>query len=58
MPESAATNGGDASPVAIGIPTANKLIPSFDDPLVERQYLKGRLALGFRIFAKLGYDEG
>jgi len=32
--------------------------PSFDDPLEHRQYLKGRLALAFRIFAKLGYDEG
>jgi hypothetical protein len=32
--------------------------PKFDDPLKERQYLKERLALAFRIFAKLGYDEG
>ncbi|KAI0132159.1 class II aldolase and Adducin domain-containing protein [Xylariales sp. AK1849] len=32
--------------------------PKFDDPYKERQYLKERLALGFRIFAKLGFDEG
>ncbi|KAI0457536.1 class II aldolase and Adducin domain-containing protein [Xylaria acuta] len=32
--------------------------PSFKDPLDERQYLKQRLALAFRLFAKQGYDEG
>jgi hypothetical protein len=32
--------------------------PKFTDPLEQRQYLKGRLALAFRIFAKLGFDEG
>ncbi|KAI0106302.1 class II aldolase and Adducin domain-containing protein [Nemania sp. FL0031] len=32
--------------------------PSFKDPQDERQYLKERLALAFRIFAKLGFDEG
>lgn len=32
--------------------------PTFDDPFKEREYLKGRLALAFRIFAKLGFDEG
>ncbi|KAJ8106853.1 hypothetical protein ONZ43_g6920 [Nemania bipapillata] len=32
--------------------------PSFKDPLDERQYVKERLALAFRIFAKLGFDEG
>lgn len=32
--------------------------PTFDDKLEERAYLKGRLAAAFRIFAKLGYDEG
>ena len=30
----------------------------FDDPYQEREYQKGRLALAFRIFAKLGFDEG
>ncbi|KAI8633392.1 class II aldolase and Adducin domain-containing protein [Xylariaceae sp. FL1651] len=32
--------------------------PTFKDPLDERQYVKQRLALAFRIFAKLGFDEG
>lgn len=32
--------------------------PTFDDPHEERKYLKGRLALAFRIFHKLGYEVG
>jgi len=32
--------------------------PRFADKYEERTYLKGRLALAFRIFGKLGYDEG
>jgi ribulose-5-phosphate 4-epimerase/fuculose-1-phosphate aldolase len=32
--------------------------PQFADKLEEREYLKGRLALAFRIFGKLGFDEG
>ena len=32
--------------------------PKFDDKYKEREYLKGRLALAFRIFGKLGFDEG
>ncbi|KAL3421173.1 class II Aldolase and Adducin domain-containing protein [Phlyctema vagabunda] len=32
--------------------------PVFEDKYQEREYKKGRLALAFRIFAKLGYDEG
>lgn len=32
--------------------------PKFADKYAEREYQKGRLALAFRIFAKLGYDEG
>jgi hypothetical protein len=32
--------------------------PTFTDKYKEREYLKGRLALAFRIFAKLGFDEG
>lgn len=39
---------------AVGWPTA----PTFPDKYQEREYLKGRLALAFRIFAKHGYDEG
>lgn len=32
--------------------------PTFQDPLEERDYLKGRLAAAFRIFGKYGFDEG
>lgn len=32
--------------------------PTFDDKHKERDYLKGKLACAFRIFAKYGYDEG
>ncbi|KAI0159585.1 class II aldolase and Adducin domain-containing protein [Xylariaceae sp. FL1272] len=32
--------------------------PSFKDALEERRYVKQRLALAFRIFAKQGFDEG
>lgn len=32
--------------------------PAFQDKYQERQYQKERLALAFRIFAKLGFDEG
>jgi hypothetical protein len=32
--------------------------PKFADKYEEREYLKGRLALAFRIFAKFGFDEG
>jgi hypothetical protein len=31
---------------------------TFDNPLDEREYLKGRLAAAFRIFGKYGFDEG
>lgn len=30
----------------------------YDDPYQQRQHLKERLALGFRIFAKNGFDAG
>lgn len=32
--------------------------PKFEDKVEEREYLKGRLAAAFRIFAKYGFDEG
>jgi hypothetical protein len=32
--------------------------PKFEDKYQEREYLKGRLALAFRIFGKLGFEEG
>ncbi|KAI1157845.1 class II aldolase and Adducin domain-containing protein [Nemania serpens] len=34
------------------------MLPTFKDPFEERRYLKQRLALAFRIFAKKGFDEG
>ncbi|GKT85438.1 class II aldolase Adducin domain-containing protein [Colletotrichum tofieldiae] len=39
-------------------PTGFPMPPKFEDPYQHRQYLKERLALGFRIFAKNGYDAG
>jgi hypothetical protein len=32
--------------------------PAFEDKYEERKYLKHRLALAFRIFAKFGFAEG
>lgn len=32
--------------------------PQFNDLYEAREYLKGRLAAAFRIFAKWGFDEG
>ncbi|KAK1974945.1 class II aldolase and Adducin domain-containing protein [Colletotrichum cereale] len=61
-------NGNDVVPgskTASGQEEATILNPShivmpqkFDDPYKHRQYLKERLALGFRIFAKNGFDAG
>ena len=33
-------------------------LPMFEDKYAEREFKKGRLALAFRIFAQLGFDEG
>ena len=46
-----------------GVETSNTLStflrpPVFTDKVEEREYLKFRLAQAFRIFGKLGYDEG
>ena len=32
--------------------------PKFADKYEERAYLKGRLVLAYRLFAKWGFDEG
>lgn len=59
MPES--TSNGHENAVIAGDTAGVKglrMMPDFDDPLVEREYLKGRLALAFRIFAQKGFDEG
>lgn len=33
-------------------------IPTFSDPLAERQWMKEHMAAAFRFFAKNGYPEG
>jgi len=45
------------APAKMAMPVV-ALGPKFDNPYEEREYQKGRLALAFRIFAKLGFDEG
>jgi hypothetical protein len=42
----------------VKMPIAAALGPNFATPYEEREYQKVRLALAFRIFAKLGFDEG
>jgi hypothetical protein len=67
--DAGAGNGPDkATEAPQGHPPASQLgeiargegprIPIFADKYEERQYQKERLALAFRIFAKLGFDEG
>jgi hypothetical protein len=34
------------------------IIPSFDDPYAERQWAKEQMAGAFRVWAKLGYNDG
>ena len=60
------TNGTTTAPLEPKLPESRAAIqmqkfPSpqkFTDKHEEREYLKGRLALAFRIFGKLGFDEG
>ncbi|RVX73939.1 hypothetical protein B0A52_02829 [Exophiala mesophila] len=47
-------NGADSGEKVMRFPSP----PSFADKYKEREYLKGRLALAFRIFAQHGFDEG
>lgn len=44
----------DIGKFAPGFPTP----PTFEDPLKEREYLKGRLAAAFRIFGVRGFGKG
>ncbi|KAJ5684512.1 Decarboxylase NovR [Penicillium maclennaniae] len=53
-PQSSQTAGAESAKVKMQMPT----MPKFENKLEEREYLKGRLAAAFRIFGKLGYDEG
>ncbi|KAL5511002.1 hypothetical protein ACEPAG_3721 [Sanghuangporus baumii] len=48
----------DKSTMSTRSRTAFPRPPKFTDKLEERAYLKFRLAQAFRIFGKLGYDEG
>ena len=51
------TNRTTAPSKAKGMPEFAKP-PTFEDKYEEREYLKGRLAAAFRIFGKLGFEEG
>ncbi|KAH8803068.1 class II aldolase/adducin N-terminal [Xylogone sp. PMI_703] len=54
-------SSGDAkalSEVSQGVMPEGFLPPVFNDPYKAREYLKERLALAYRIFAKHGFDEG
>lgn len=48
-----------ASTVQVGAKSMNfPAPPTFTDPLLERKHKLERLAGAFRIFGKMGYDEG
>jgi len=49
---------GETTKAAKGDPLKFPMPPKFEDKYKEREFQKGRLALAFRIFAKLGFDEG
>ncbi|KAI9737206.1 MAG: hypothetical protein M1818_005738 [Claussenomyces sp. TS43310] len=49
---------GLTEPEAVAQGSQIPSIPKFEDPYEAREYQKGRLVLAFRIFAKLGFDEG
>ncbi|GKT47231.1 decarboxylase NovR [Colletotrichum spaethianum] len=56
LPSSSATTKQDKSTILD--PTGFRMPQKFEDPYEHRRYLKERLALGFRIFAKNGFDAG
>ncbi|KAJ5171939.1 Decarboxylase NovR [Penicillium capsulatum] len=53
-PQSTQHAGAEKAKVKMQMPS----MPTFDDKMEERKYLKGRLAAAFRIFGKYGFDEG
>jgi hypothetical protein len=61
---SVSTNGEDGAGTATHEPGLTKKQAAVQEGAIkfpkyeEREYQKGRLALAFRIFAKLGFDEG
>lgn len=54
-PTSTYKSGDPSLTIPEGVPTGP---PAFEDKYEERKYLKHRLALAFRIFAKFGFCEG
>lgn len=59
MPPEDTHRDGLKSTPKVEMPKATDIgIPSFDDPYTARAYLKNRLALSFRIFAKHGFEDG
>ena len=48
-------SGDPSRTYPVDIPTGP---PAFTDKYEERKYLKHRLALAFRVFAKFGFCEG
>lgn len=55
-PKKMVYKSGDPSlTIPEGVPSGP---PSFEDKYEERKYLKRRLAMAFRIFAKSGFAEG
>lgn len=54
-----ASDDFDPGTVQVGARSMNfPAPPTFDDPKAERKHKLERLAGAFRIFGKLGYDEG
>ena len=65
MPPAMTTPHSALAAATINVPLEDRmgvLVPGTDIKFAskeaERQYLKERLAAGFRIFAKYGFDEG
>jgi len=54
-PDSVYTSGNPDLCLPADVP---KGPPTFEDKYEERKYLKQRLALAFRVFAKFGFSEG
>ncbi|KAJ3070850.1 hypothetical protein HDU98_006141 [Podochytrium sp. JEL0797] len=52
--ESGLNTDGSPKPIPFVVPKP----PTFADPEEARRYTKTRLALAFRIFSKMGYEEG